>query len=151
LSRACFPCRSSRNRGCPCGNRHRKGARPHQVTARSEPFMRRVARMGKSGRAMKGQKPDARAGDCSYDGSPDLAGAARRAAEPATAMNDEWESLSLLEKRALVTRLALARMRAILTLPLPPADDVSIAAQEERELQLQAAQSVLANGRRAKE
>jgi hypothetical protein len=100
---------------------------------------------------MKGQKPDARAGDCSYDGSPDLAGAARRAADPATAMNNEWESLSLLEKRALVTRLALARMREILTLPLPPADDQSIAAQEERELQLQASRSVLANARRAKE
>jgi len=59
--------------------------------------------------------------------------------------NDECE----LELQ--VTRLALARMREILTLPPPPADDQSIAAQEERELQLQAAQSVLANGRRAKE
>ena len=48
-------------------------------------------------------------------------------------------------------RLALARMKAILTLPLPLADDQSIAAQEERELQLHAAQSVLANARRAKE
>ena len=66
-------------------------------------------------------------------------------------MNDERESLSLLEKRALVTRLALARMRAILSLPPPPADDVSVAAQEERELQLQAARSALANARRAKE
>ena len=66
-------------------------------------------------------------------------------------MNDEWQSLSLLEKRALVTRLSLARTREILTLPLPRADDVSIAAQEERELQLHAAQSALANARWAKE
>jgi hypothetical protein len=39
--------------------------------------------------------------------------------------------------------VALARVREILTFPLPRADDVSIAAQEERELQLRAAQSAL--------
>ena len=59
------------------------------------------------------------------------------------------DSLSLLEKRAFVTRLALARVREILTFPLPRADDVSIAAQEEQELQLRAAQSALAEARRA--
>src|SRR5262249_9437580 len=59
--------------------------------------------------------------------------------------NDECE----LELQ--VTWLALARMREILSLPLPPADDQSIVAQEERELQLQASRSVLANARRAKE
>jgi hypothetical protein len=47
--------------------------------------------------------------------------------------------------------LALARMKEILSLPPPSADDVSVAAQEERELQLHAAQSALANARRAKE
>jgi hypothetical protein len=39
--------------------------------------------------------------------------------------------------------LALARMKEILSLPPPSADDVSVAAQEERELQLHAAQSAL--------
>jgi hypothetical protein len=56
----------------------------------------------------------------------------------------------LLEKRAFATRLALARMREILTFPLPRADDVSIAAQEEQGLQLRAAQSALAEARWAK-
>lgn len=51
----------------------------------------------------------------------------------------------MLEKRAFVTRLALARVREILTFPLPRADDVSVAAQEEQGLQLRAAQSALPN------
>jgi hypothetical protein len=38
--------------------------------------------------------------------------------------DDEWDPLSLLEKRAFVTRLALARAKEILTFPLPHADDV---------------------------
>ena len=42
-----------------------------------------------------------------------------------------------------------AREREILTVPLPRADDVSIAAQEEQGLQLRAAQSALAEARRA--
>ncbi|MCI0598896.1 MAG: hypothetical protein L0Y50_03890 [Beijerinckiaceae bacterium] len=41
------------------------------------------------------------------------------------------------------------REREILTFPLPRADDVSIAAQEEKGLQLRAAQSALAEARRA--
>jgi hypothetical protein len=48
-----------------------------------------------------------------------------------------------------VTRLALALVREILTFPLPRADDVSIAAQEEQGLHLRAAQPALAEARRA--
>ena len=55
----------------------------------------------------------------------------------------------MLEKRAFETRLALARVREILTFPLPRADDVSIAAQEEQGLHLRAAQPALAEARRA--
>jgi hypothetical protein len=45
-----------------------------------------------------------------------------------------------------LTRLALARMREILTLSLPPADDQSIEAGMSRELQLSAAQPVRTGG-----
>jgi hypothetical protein len=63
----------------------------------------------------------------------------------------EWESLNVIERDVWLTRLALACIREVLSLPLPSADDVSVAAQEERELQLHAAQLPLAHVRRAKE
>ena len=64
-------------------------------------------------------------------------------------MNDEW--VKLVEQQAWLTGLALARMREILSLPLSPANDQLIEAQCQRELLLSAAQSALANARRAKE
>jgi hypothetical protein len=58
---------------------------------------------------------------------------------------------ALIEQQVELTRLALACLRKILSLPLPRDDDFSAAAQMDRETHIKAAQSCIANARRAKE
>jgi hypothetical protein len=62
-------------------------------------------------------------------------------------MADELKSLSLEQKQVMLTRLALENMARILTMPLPPKNDLSAEAQLIRDLILSAAEVAITNAR----
>jgi hypothetical protein len=68
-----------------------------------------------------------------------------------TTKNNEWQWLGLVERWDWLARLALARMRELLTVPLPPADDLSTEAQSKRELLLLVAETAIGHARKAEE
>ena len=65
--------------------------------------------------------------------------------------NNEWQSLGLVERWDRLARFALARMREVLTVQLPPADDLSTEAQSKHELLLLVAETAIGHARKAEE
>ena len=73
----------------------------------------------------------------------------KRRSAPWSSLAMPWKSgsLGLVERWDRLARFALARMREVLTIPLPPADDLSTEAQSKHELLLLVAETAIGHAR----